>query len=398
MNPDISPDERLRRWLPELAAIWRSRHPARTREAGSGGLGAPELAAVARALHKLQRGLTGERSLSGSAYMDDADLFGAYLLYYWPVSYMQVSLVLEELGASLAPEPRCLDLGAGPGPMAAALVDIGATELTLTDTSQPALDVALELLRARAPTIRARAVSSQLCDLESDAALPPGPYDLVVFGHSLNELWQGLPDRHDRLLRLLRRASVLLSPEGVLLVIEPAALAVSRAALELRDALAAVGHEILGPCPGSYACPALAAGPQRTCHLDTPWSPPEPLRSLAREAGLDRQSVKCTWFALRRSDAPAAARREESRVVSDPMLNKAGRVRYFLCGQGSLTTVSADRRSGRARSLGFFALRRGDRVSLSGAETRVGGLGIAETTDLVVHRRAPRPDRAGGTP
>ena len=392
MNPELSPSERLARWLPILLASWRSRRHGRSRP--SAALAADELAYAARALLRLQRGLTGERSLAGSAYMEDDALLGAYLLYYWPVSYMQAALLLEELRPFLPlASLRGLDLGCGPGPMAAALADFGAGELALADASRPALDLAEALLRSpRAPGDGvAPALSLQLCDLESGAELPAGPYDLIVFGHALNELWKGEPERQKRLHGLVERASSLLSPGGILLVVEPASLAPSREALTLRDSLAAAGHQIVAPCPGSYACPALAAGPARTCHLDTPWTPPESLASLAKAAGLDRQSVKCTWFAMRPLGASVEDSIEGSRVVSDPMLNKAGRVRYFLCGEAALTTISAHKDDGHARDLGFFDLRRGDVISLRRAEPRSGGLGVDDETRLVIHRRAPLP-------
>jgi len=403
--------------LPRLVSLWRDRG---TRKPGSAaGKRAPfdegaapslsrtEIESVGAALLRLQRGLTGKRGLAGAPYMDDPDLLGAYLLYYWPVSYAEASLAIAEL--ALRPR-RVLDLGSGPGPAAAAAIDMGADEAILMDGSERALELASRLLKRDG--VR---VATSCVDLESADALSKesGPFDLVILGHSLNELWRERDDRVERRTELLERAARLLSPGGALLAIEPALLETSREALALRDALAARDHRILGPCParasGPYRCPALASGPDRTCHSEAAWEAPEPVASLAAQAGLDRRSVKYAWFAAgaasvgagtaapldARPAAWTAAQRAdaesiEGRVVSDSMLNKAGRVRYFICSEGSLVSLSAARTAPGARAAGFFSLRRGDRVRVRGAEQRAGGgLGLVPGSSLGILARAP---------
>lgn len=400
---------RLEERLPRLVDLWRE---AAARPSGaSPALARPEIDIVGTALLRLQRGLTGERSLAGAPYMDDPSLLGAYLLYYWPVSYIEASIAIAELG--LAPR-RVLDLGSGPGPAAAAALDAGAARVDLADRSARALELASRVLRRDSDRIAASRV-----DLESPDALPEGPgrFDLVILGHSLNELWRGREDRIERRTGLLERAGRLLEPGGALLALEPALLETSREALRLRDALSDSGYRILGPCPasssGPYPCPALAAGPDRTCHAEAAWVPPEPVASLAARAGLDRRSVKYAWFAATPGGAepPAlAAAREgsarvtadespdgssiEGRVVSDPMLNKAGRIRYFVCSEGRIATVSAASSSPEAEGSGFLSLRRGDRVRILGAEMRQGGgLGLVPGSSLTLLGRSPETGR-----
>ena len=405
-----SPALALERRIPSLVAAWR---------AGSGlsPLSKAEIASTGAALLALQRGLTGERGLAGARYMDEGGFLGAYLLYYWPVSYLETALSLAELG--LSPR-RVLDLGSGPGPAAAAALDAsgGRADLVLADGSRAALDVAQRVLEAGPRAGDASEAGSSAyreLDLEDGAEAlgkalgVEAPFDLVILGHCVNELWREAPDRAERRLALLEAAADLLAPGGALLVLEPALLATSREALALRDALASRGHTVLGPCPraaaGPYPCPALAAGPDRTCHSEAPWEPPEPVASLARAAGLDRRSVKWTWFAASalkgageadscgicspQNAVDAKAVTLTGRVVSDPMLNKAGRVRYVLCAGGRLATLSAPRDSGIARGSGFLALARGDLVGVEGAEERAGGLGLREDSTLRILARAP---------
>jgi SAM-dependent methyltransferase len=412
--------------LPRLISIWREWTGEQTGAAPGSraakdrarALSRSEIESVGAALLRLQRGLTGKREFAGAPYMEDAGLLGAYLLYYWPVSYLQTSLAMAELGSR---PRRVLDLGSGPGPAAAAALDSGSSCVDLADSSGKALELASRVLARDADRIAVSRV-----DLESPDALAPasGPYDLIIVGHCLNELWRAREDRLARRGDLLSRAARLLAPGGILLAIEPALLETSREALALRDALAAAGHPILGPCPassgGPYPCPALAAGPDRTCHAEASWDPPEPVASLASEAGLDRRSVKYAWFAAAppgaappgEAAAPAAPRPPafeapraggpaaevatsiEGRVVSDPMLNKAGRVRYFVCSEGRIATLSAAASSAEARSSGFLSLRRGDRLRVLGAERRQGGgLGLVASSSLTLLARAPEVGR-----
>jgi SAM-dependent methyltransferase len=395
----------LERRLPSLEIAYRAHHGDAAPKAR--GLGRGEVEAVGAVLLGLQRGLTGSRALAGAPYMDDPGLLGAYLLYYWPVSYVQASLALAELG--LAPR-RVLDLGSGPGPAAAAAIDAGRRggiepELILADGSGRALDLAKRVLGAGGG-----APGAVELDLESEPPLArlrrEGGFDLVLLGHCLNELWRGQEDRLTRRLALLEAAASLLAPGGALLALEPALLATSREALVLRDGLAARGYPILGPCPGAaagpYPCPALAAGPDRTCHAEAAWDPPEPVASLAAAAGLDRRSVKMAWFAVgaRSADAAGGAAAPgprdalRGRVVSDPMLNKAGRLRFVICSEGALVAVSARRDDPAAGRSGFLDLRRGDRVAMSGLEARPGGgSGFSAGSRLELLAKAPSPGR-----
>jgi SAM-dependent methyltransferase len=382
MNSRISAGALLSSRIPFLIKEWRGD--------ASSAFGGREIEAAAKALLALQRGLTGPRKLAGGGYMEDRELLGAYLLYYWPVSYMQVSLALAELPCSPG---RVLDLGSGPGPAAAAIADSGSRleEIVLVDGSRKALELGAAIL-AKTPGLKSSVRTVQL-DLESGASLPEGPFDLIVMGHCLNELWEGEPDSLERRAELVRRAGSSLSPGGLILLVEPALLSTSRGLIGLRDRLAASGWRILAPCPGSYACPALAAGPDRSCHAESPWEPPEIVASLAKAAGLDRRSAKFTFFFLspesRPEDPRAEAGRLDRRVVSDPMLNKAGRLRFILCGDGRLETISARADDPSARAKGFPGLRRGDVIRARALEARQGGFGLGPDSELEFRALAP---------
>jgi len=294
-----------------------------------------------------------------------------------------------------------LDLGAGPGPASFAALEQGAERVTLMDTSEEALKAARRLMESLPGT--KTELSALRRDFEEDDNLEGGPYDLIVACHSVNELWKGRADAMGRRRALLENAIARLSEGGILLVIEPSALVTCRPALALRDLLLENaerrGLSCVAPCPGSFPCPIAAAGEGRGCHSTWPWQPSGPVAALAKAAGLDRDSAKATWFALRKG--PAAPAQPDSpppvpatlagRIISEPMLNKAGRVRYIVCTASGLATLSAKAADPLARSLGFLSLGRGDLIEARGLEKRSegNGFGLMSGTTVGLSLKAP---------
>jgi len=372
------PETRLR----ALLTAWRSAGQVpRGRPTTDSEPGPAELDKLARAALRLQRGLTGDRLLVGASYMDDPELLGAYLLYYWPVSYAQAARALSLAG--LRPL-RVLDLGSGPGPVSAAAVDAGAREAFLVDRSGPALDVARSLLGSAV-------VGTAVADLE-DASIPyGGGWDLAAFGHCLNELGAGLPDRVERRAAVVERVGAALAPGGCVLVVEPATLASSRDTLGLRELLLSRGWTVTAPCTTGSPCPALAAGEGQSCHDESYWTVPRVTANIAARAGLDRDLIKATWLVLA-PPAPDASKKPATdaaagssaayRVVSEPLLNKSGRVRRLVCGPRGRFPLSAPSGDPMATRAGFFDLDRYELVTVEDPEARKGGWGVGSETRI----------------
>src|ERR1700716_841066 len=179
-------DKDLEGWVPRLIAVWRKAsqsagHPEER-------LTAAELPQVAAGVRRLSRGLTRDRSFAGAKYMDDPLLVGAYLLFYWLISYGQARAVLGELRTR---PKRVLDLGSGPGPFAFAALDHGASEVTAADRSKKALALARELaieagegLFTREWDLKPHHGSVLSGRLGSDEK-----FDVIGLGHLLNELF-----------------------------------------------------------------------------------------------------------------------------------------------------------------------------------------------------------------
>jgi len=349
-------------WLPHLLAAWRQ---------GPGpedGFTPPEADAVASGVKELSRGLTGDRSLVGQRYLARGDLLGAYLLYYWPVSFAQTLYALRQ--GRVPSQGRALDLGSGPGPGAFALFAAGWTSVTAADRSPEAL--------ALAKTLGARTghrLETLTWDAETSAP-PAGPWNLVVIGHVLNELASGAPDRIERRWTFLQEVAKTLAPGGLLLVLEPASHGPNADALALRDRAAGAGGGISGPCFFHGPCPARAAG--AACHDVLRWKVPHLVAQTARRAQIDKREVPFTWFVFHPESQPVLDP-SVIRVVSEPMLNKAGRRRVVACGPQGRFSLSAP---GAYRSPAWIHVHRGVALRVTHPELREGGWGLGPSTKL----------------
>jgi SAM-dependent methyltransferase len=349
-------DRSLARWMPRLVAVWR-RH--RKLPPGPPTLAGRELKEIGQGVRALSAGLTRDRALVGARYLDDPRLLGAYLLFYWPVSYAQARAVLGELPR----RPRSvLDLGSGPGPVAFAALDAGASEVTAADRSAPALTLARALAAEAEEPLATRAWSG-------GAALPDGAFDTITLGHVRNELGRG-PSALAERAALLERAAAQLRPGGSLVVLEPALRDTSRELLSVRDLLVARGYAVRAPCLWRGACPALVKATD-WCHAERTWSPPPMLDALAREAGLHKEALKMSYLVLApRGEAwPEPPPGRLFRIVSEPLEGK-GRQRYMGCGPEGRVGLALQEKHRTAANEAFFGLRRGDVVAVDGTSRR----------------------------
>ena len=382
----------LGRWIPRLLAAWRAlrrdapKSERRDARPPPDELLPDELREVSAAVQRLSLGLTRDRKLAGARYLDDDRLLGAYLLFYWPISYLQARGVLSELPS----RPRSvLDLGSGPAPVALAALDAGAAEVLAADRSTRALAVARTLAVEAGEPIAVREWDPQRRgDL---AGLAPGrSFDLVTLGHVVNELFQG-EGAATRRAALLEEALGLVAPGGSLVVIEPALRDTSRALLEVRDLLVARGIVVRAPCLFRGACPALVR-PTDWCHAERPIDPPPLVDEIGRRAGLRKESVKMSYLVLApkgeawREPPPGRA----FRIVSEPLPSK-GRLRYMGCGPEGRMGLALQEKDVTQRNRPFERLLRGDVVEITDVEPRGDGLRLSAESEVRVVAGAGRP-------
>lgn len=362
------------RW-PALCAAWRG-------SPNDAPLSSAEVARIARGVATLSSGLTRERALVGERYLADPELLGAYLLFYWPVSYAQARSVLGELGDR--PLGRVLDVGAGPMPMGIAALDAGARSLHAIDRVERAL-----LLGSSIAADRDRVLTSTW-DPQRGDALPAGPFDTIVAGHVLNELHlgaQALERRAGLVSALLQRGS-----EGArLVIIEPALRDTSRALLELRDRVTQEGVVVHAPCLVQAPCPALHK-PTDWCHAQRAWDPPPQIAEIAERAKLHKDTLKLSYLVLSGNEAPPTFAADRFRIVSEPMPQKGKRV-IFGCGPAGRHPLVRRDRDATPANADFDALERGDLISAGPLEPRGDGLRLGAESKVVRVARADEPTR-----
>jgi SAM-dependent methyltransferase len=251
------------RYLPLLIESWK----------GSSRLEKEELFRIAHGVRQISRGLTGSRELAGEPYLDDPVALGAYLCYYWPVSYRAASFLLSTVPVSWGKIDSALDIGCGAGPVTFALIDQGIQKVVACDRSEKALKVVRQIARRRNVSIQTRLIDLER-GLPLGQGLPPGPFHLITLGNLLNELWKNEPDRIERRFQFVKSLGSFLAPDGRIVIFEPALSSTSRELLQVRDLATSDGVlYVEAPCFRQAHCPAL---PEGVCHTEIPWNPPPP--------------------------------------------------------------------------------------------------------------------------
>ena len=279
---------------------------------------------------------------------------------------------------------RVLDLGAGLGTTTfsflrgalAAGARPAAVEVDAIDQTAEALQ-GFRALAERAgevglPPLEVRAhtgdVGATLRRLEGGAS-----WDVILLGLFVNELPFG------ERLALLETLRPLLSPEGTLLLLEPALRETTRALHRLRDAVAGE-WTVFAPCIRTGPCPMLE-GERDWCHEEERLALPSELEAVARAAGLRGDRLRYSYLTLRR-DARRLADHTGAdtwRVVSQPLKTK-GKLEIYGCAQqGRVRLTRLDRHASEVNEP-FGDARRGQVLALEGAEPKGQGLRVAATT------------------
>ncbi|MCD4814081.1 small ribosomal subunit Rsm22 family protein [bacterium] len=376
--PQPTVTERLNKKLPDLIALWRDhfnlpgpRHRLRLQET----------TAIAKKLRLLSQGLTRERKLAGKNYFSDPYQFGAYLFFFWPVSYAQARFVLDPLVPGFK---TILEMGSGAAPLGTAAGDLNAGSVTALDRSSEALFFAKKIIQQQK-----KKITTTLWHGGTTPASLPGHFDLISFQHVLNELWPKDPAREQSILKLLKSAASHLTPRGQLLLIEPALTETSRCLLRIRNALLDQGFTLAGPCLTQMHCPALSK-PSDSCHIDWPWSPPSLTEELARLSGFKKHDLKMTYFLFHKSGPPPQTPLTTGSflIVSEPMLSKNKRIRFIGCGPAGRLGLALHPKNRAASNALFFTLKRGDHIRIHDYECQENGIRLHQGSGVEVLSRA----------
>ena len=278
---------------------------------------------------RLSTGLTRERELAGARYLDDERLLGAYLLFYWPISYLQARGVLSELPRRPRTRARPRQR---PGPAGLRGARRRGRRGDGRRPGRGRWPRPRELARLGRRAARHPRVEPDPAPAAGRAGRRRRAATSSRWATSLNELWKGRGRGRRRRAALLEEARALLAPGGSLVVIEPALRDTSRALLEVRDLLVARRRRGAGALPLPRRLPGAAQGAD-WCHAERPIDPPPLVAQIGKAAGLRKEAVKMSYLVLA---PPGEAWAEPPpgrvfRIVSEPLAGK-GRLRYMGCG------------------------------------------------------------------
>jgi ribosomal protein RSM22 (predicted rRNA methylase) len=234
---------------------------------------------------------------------------------------------------------QLLDLGCGAGASSlAAAFALRARPMALTalDHSPAAVATLRQIFHDCAPLWPHATLDARTDDARADGL--PGPFDVILASFVLNELFPA--DELRGATRWLRRQLQRLSPNGLLVVIEPAGAAPSTRLQRLRDTLV---HDptltLAAPCLHRHPCPMLAAN-QGFCHDVRSWRVPDSVHLINRRLFRSVQDLKFSLLAVRRAPpAQPAAPDDRFRLVA-PMSRAKGRLlTRGCCADGTLRTL-----------------------------------------------------------
>jgi len=345
---------------------------------------------IAKGLERLHEGLTRDRArFAGQPYLADPVMRLAYSTYVVCAQAPKLSPVLDRWAkyapagvpnASTTPL-KVLELGCGPGTGVAGMWAWARTRgIRWRHYATDAVPEALSAAEALGRALGVDGLSTRRVDLR--APLGPQlegvpPVDITLMMNVVNEL---PPHLFSSLAESLVRT---LTPNGALVVIDPAAFEPSRRALAFRDALTEAGWTIRAPCPQSGLCPALAADGE-WCHENWTLARPAFMAAVDALVGTRRETLKATWFIADRTPPTSAAEPGLARVVSE-RFEERGRSRARVCTAEGLVTLELQRRDRAPKNRDFAHLGRFSLIRYTGG-TPVGDalrLGADDTVSVI---------------
>lgn len=339
-----------------------------------------------RAIQDRSERYTTDRARLSAPSDRTADL-AARAAFFTIADAMKVAIPVRELaGRQALPSARPLrviDLGAGCGAMSLGLVASMPVPMAITaiDRDAAALGIAATSVRDLAARRSSGTTIATRVDDATRARLSEA--DLIVMGTLVNEL-----EDADR-IALVERALGALSPDGSVIIIEPALRETSRALHAIRDAVLASGAaHVFAPCTRQAApCPALA-DPSDWCHEDRAVTLPPRTAELARLTHLRDGGLKFSYLVLRREARRLAEEPNAWRVVGAPRAQK-GKVEVMGCSEAGRVPLRLLRRNRTAQNR---ELERADRGEVMIVDAASDGERVEIESTTTVTRRDPSTD------
>jgi ribosomal protein RSM22 (predicted rRNA methylase) len=290
-------------------------------------LAAQDLRALDRAAAELSQRYRAGR-IDGGRPVSSLAHRAAYAAFRLPATFAAAHKVLAET-ARLMPQSHfasLLDLGAGPGTVSWAAVDVfESLDTVILGERDPEWLTLGQKLAHSSPSPALAQAHWQRVDLRDPAPLPTS--DLVVAGYSLGELTD-----NDAAAVLDRAWQAAVT---ALVVIEPGTPAGWSRIRALRQQLIDGGAHVVAPCPHGDTCPLAA---DDWCHFSARVERTALHRRL-KAASLGHEDEKFSYIvAAKEPVSPAGAR-----VVRHPQ-KRSGHTNVSLCTKEGLETRTLSRR------------------------------------------------------
>ena len=336
---------------------------------------------IAAGMRELHLGLTKRRTkFIRDKYLRHERLRLAYSTYTVCAQAPKLWPILNRLEARLSVQTplRVAEFGCGPGTGVSSFgLWAKQREIELEYLATDRVAAVLETSQNLAQSLDITGVSTTHVDLAKRIARqlgPREPFHVVLAMNVMNEL------SLERIPLLIREFKRILAEDGIVILIEPAAMSSSRHLLETRALFLEQDWHVEAPCTHQSECPLLVDD-SGWCHDVWPFERPDFMAEVDRVVGTRRETLKASWMVVspsQKSTQPS----DYGRIVSERFVEK-GRQRAQVCMDGGIRDVELQNRDVSGLNSGFLGTFRYDLVQISNTTT----VGRAErlTAESVCH-------------
>lgn len=267
------------------------------------------------------------------------EAFAAYLAYFFPLNYIRIQKVMDELQFWNFWEgsEQFLDFGCGPGTLTKALLNQAPHSLK----NIVGLDSYSELGSYFLDVPR----SQTQVQFAKDRPNIKGKGSVLGASYVLNELKE-IPNWFFDFEKLV--------------IVEPSTKQAFPKLLDLREKLIEKGFSIVAPCPHHHTCP-LKESKRDWCHDRVHWKQPEWFQHIESHLPIKNNTLSFSYLIASKTPLKQSS---FGRVVGDAQAEK-GKTRWMICQGPEREFLSFLKRQGEAPDI-----YRGDRVQLDVFEKR----------------------------